>query len=122
MCHQLSLYDCCCDRVKAGHKLTFLISVTLQFYTTMDLLEIVSQLVRWGYIAITLSIHLFTLKLQISQLLIEGMILYLVYVFSISTYTVSPLFKCTAHLLPIYHATLVFSSPDPKGQGELLLP
>ena len=45
------------------------------------------------------------LSLQISQLLLEEMISYLVYGFGIVTCTVSPLSRFTAHLLPVYRLT-----------------
>ena len=42
---------------------------------------------------------------EISQLLLEKMILYLIYGFCMVTCTVSPLSRFTAHLLPVYLAT-----------------
>jgi hypothetical protein len=51
------------------------------------------------------SVHPFTLSLQISQLLLEEMILYLIYGFGMVTCTVSPLSRFTAHLLPVYCVT-----------------
>jgi hypothetical protein len=42
---------------------------------------------------------------QLSQLLLEEMILYLIYGFGMVSCTVSPLFRFTAHLFPVYSAT-----------------
>jgi hypothetical protein len=46
-----------------------------------------------------------TLGKQISQLLLEEMILYLICGFGMVTCTVSPLSRFTAHLLPVYCVT-----------------
>jgi hypothetical protein len=47
---------------------------------------------------------------NISQLLLEEMILYLIYGFGMVTCTVSPLSRFTTHLLPVYRATYKWTS------------
>ena len=74
---------------------------------------IIPPLIEWGLYCnhlVRLSVRPFTLSLQISQLLLEEMILYLIYGFGMVTCTMSPLSRFTAHLLPVYRATYKWTS------------
>jgi hypothetical protein len=74
-------------------------------YTYVDRLFIIPPLIERGAILQSPCLSIRSHFRNISQLLLQEMILYLIYGFDMVTCTVSPLSRFTAHLLPVYRVT-----------------